>query len=300
MLLDTSMQVLYPSILVLALYLLFAGHNQPGGGFVGGLVVGGGDRAALRRRAASTRSRDTCPAPALDCSSAPGCCMSASTAIVPVVLGGSILEHGDVDLGPPGARHGQGDVRAVVRHRRLPRRRRPGPHGVRGVRRGRHRRPSSTSRRRRTGTRGAVSDERRCSPPPRRSCSRSARTWCCSASCRRIIIGLGLLGHGANVLLMTSGGGGGVPPIIGTGDPSRLRRPAARRRWRSPRSSSRFGVTAFLLALAYRSWLLTHDDEVEDDVEDRSHRPPPATPIEERRRTRNSPTSTEAIEEARR
>ena len=31
-----------------------------------------------------------------------------------------------------------------------------------------------------------------------------------------------------------------------------------------------FGVTALLLALAYRSWLLTRDDEVQDDVEDRN------------------------------
>ena len=30
-----------------------------------------------------------------------------------------------------------------------------------------------------------------------------------------------------------------------------------------------FGVTALLLALAYRSWLLTADDEVADDVSDR-------------------------------
>ena len=30
-----------------------------------------------------------------------------------------------------------------------------------------------------------------------------------------------------------------------------------------------FGITAFLLALAYRSWVLRSDDEVEDDVEDR-------------------------------
>jgi multicomponent Na+:H+ antiporter subunit C len=30
-----------------------------------------------------------------------------------------------------------------------------------------------------------------------------------------------------------------------------------------------FGVTAFLLALAYRSWIITDDDEVEDDVTDR-------------------------------
>jgi multicomponent Na+:H+ antiporter subunit C len=31
-----------------------------------------------------------------------------------------------------------------------------------------------------------------------------------------------------------------------------------------------FAVTALLLALAYRSWLLTNDDEVQDDVSDRS------------------------------
>ena len=30
-----------------------------------------------------------------------------------------------------------------------------------------------------------------------------------------------------------------------------------------------FGVTAFLLALGFRSWQLTSDDRVEDDVEDR-------------------------------
>jgi len=31
-----------------------------------------------------------------------------------------------------------------------------------------------------------------------------------------------------------------------------------------------FGVTILLLALAYRSWLLTADDEVQDDVGDRA------------------------------
>ena len=30
-----------------------------------------------------------------------------------------------------------------------------------------------------------------------------------------------------------------------------------------------FGVTTFLLGLAYRSWVLTEHDEVRDDVEDR-------------------------------
>ena len=35
MILDQSIKVLYHSILVLALYFEFAGHNLPGGGFVG-------------------------------------------------------------------------------------------------------------------------------------------------------------------------------------------------------------------------------------------------------------------------
>jgi multisubunit Na+/H+ antiporter MnhB subunit len=38
--LDLAAQVIFYPVLVGAVYLLFAGHNQPGGGFVGGLVVG--------------------------------------------------------------------------------------------------------------------------------------------------------------------------------------------------------------------------------------------------------------------
>lgn len=37
---DTSVHFIFHSVLVLSVYLLFAGHNQPGGGFVGGLVAG--------------------------------------------------------------------------------------------------------------------------------------------------------------------------------------------------------------------------------------------------------------------
>ena len=82
----------------------------------------------------------------------------------------------------------------------------------------------------------------------------------------RVIVGLGLLGHGANVLFVNSGRRG-LPPIIGQGDPSDFADPL-------PQSLVLtaivigFGTTALLLALAYRSWLLTNDDEVEDDIED--------------------------------
>lgn len=83
----------------------------------------------------------------------------------------------------------------------------------------------------------------------------------------RIIIGVGLVGHGSNILLLTSGRGG-IAPVIGTGDPSDFADPL-------PQALAltsiviTFGVTAFLLALGYRSWRITHDDVVEDDVEDR-------------------------------
>lgn len=81
----------------------------------------------------------------------------------------------------------------------------------------------------------------------------------------RIIIGVGLLGHGANLLLLLSGERGtppfGDPPPEGIADPL-------------PHAMAltaiviTFGITTFLLALAHRSWKITRDDVVEDDVED--------------------------------
>ena len=83
----------------------------------------------------------------------------------------------------------------------------------------------------------------------------------------RIIIGIGLLGHGANLLLITAGGEAGREPIIGPGAgpysdplPQALALTAV---------VITFGITALLLALGFRSWQITGDDRVEDDLEDR-------------------------------
>ena len=83
----------------------------------------------------------------------------------------------------------------------------------------------------------------------------------------RLIIGLSLIGHGANVVFVTATRGG-RPPIIGHGDPEDFADPLPQTLVLTAIVIS-FGVTALLLALAYRSWLLTEDDEVADDVSDR-------------------------------
>lgn len=82
----------------------------------------------------------------------------------------------------------------------------------------------------------------------------------------RIVIGLALLGHGANLLLLMAGGRAGEAPISGEGTgpyadplPQALALTAI---------VITFGVSAYLLAMAYRSWVLNESDEVEDDVED--------------------------------
>ena len=84
----------------------------------------------------------------------------------------------------------------------------------------------------------------------------------------RIVIGIGLLGHGTNVLFVIAARGKGEPPFAGSGERGDFTDPL-------PQALAltaiviTFGVTAFLLALAYRSWIVTHHDEVEDDLEDR-------------------------------
>ena len=85
----------------------------------------------------------------------------------------------------------------------------------------------------------------------------------------RIIIGIGLLGHGSNLLLLVSGGGVGPAPIVPKGaNPDDYTDPL-------PQALAltaiviTFGVTIFLLSLGFRSWQLTRDDRVEDDIEDR-------------------------------
>jgi multicomponent Na+:H+ antiporter subunit C len=84
----------------------------------------------------------------------------------------------------------------------------------------------------------------------------------------RIIVGLGLIAHGANLVLLGSGGRPGAPPIIEAGEPTNYSDPLEQALVLTAIVIT-FGITAFLLALAYRTWIEQGSDEVEDDVEDR-------------------------------
>jgi multicomponent Na+:H+ antiporter subunit C len=86
-------------------------------------------------------------------------------------------------------------------------------------------------------------------------------------SLTRIVIGLAMLGHGANLLLLAAGGPAGGVPVAGA-DPATTADPL-------PQALAltaiviTFGVSGFLLSMAYRSWRQLRDDTVEDDLEDR-------------------------------
>lgn len=86
-------------------------------------------------------------------------------------------------------------------------------------------------------------------------------------SLSRIVIGITMMGHGANLLLLASGGRAGLAPFVGN-DPTATADPL-------PQALAltaiviTFGVSGFLLSMAHSSWLHRRDDEVEDDVEDR-------------------------------
>jgi multisubunit Na+/H+ antiporter MnhB subunit len=89
--LDVVIRAEFQVLLVVSLYLLFAGHNQPGGGFIGGLVAAAafttryvaGGSAELRRslRAPSSAVLGV------------GLLVAVGTALVLLVDGGGFLEH---------------------------------------------------------------------------------------------------------------------------------------------------------------------------------------------------------------
>lgn len=82
-----------PLAIVVALFLFFAGHNQPGGGFAAGLVLGA--VVALRTVAGMSRPNDAVSLLAT------GGLVAAIVGVAPMVWGNLVLDQVVVDLEVP-------------------------------------------------------------------------------------------------------------------------------------------------------------------------------------------------------
>ena len=97
--LETAVRLVFHTVLVFGVYLLFAGHNQPGGGFVGGLVAG---CAFVLRYIASGREQLASSVPVDP--SLPlgfGLLLAAGTGAAAWLFGGQFLESGKVEAHLP-------------------------------------------------------------------------------------------------------------------------------------------------------------------------------------------------------
>jgi multicomponent Na+:H+ antiporter subunit A len=96
---EVSVRIVFAAVMLGSLWLLFAGHNQPGGGFVGGIVAGAavslryvsGGLADVRRL---SRGRPWMVLGA-------GLLISVSTAIVPLLFGHGVLDVESFELDLP-------------------------------------------------------------------------------------------------------------------------------------------------------------------------------------------------------
>jgi multisubunit Na+/H+ antiporter MnhC subunit len=86
-------------------------------------------------------------------------------------------------------------------------------------------------------------------------------------SLTRVLIGFLLLGNAANLLLLIVMGQPGAAPFFGSADKSAMSDPLPQALTLTAIVIT-FAVSAFLLALIYRSWQLGQADTVEDDTED--------------------------------
>ena len=87
-------------------------------------------------------------------------------------------------------------------------------------------------------------------------------------SLTRVLIGFILIGNGVNLLFLVAGGAAGGPPIVGHTDAADMSDPLPQAMVLTAIVIT-LALTAFVLAMAYRSWQLHGHDEGQDDLEDR-------------------------------
>ncbi|MDR6438587.1 multicomponent Na+:H+ antiporter subunit C [Paenarthrobacter nicotinovorans] len=88
-------------------------------------------------------------------------------------------------------------------------------------------------------------------------------------SLTRVLLGLMLLANATNILILTTGGYAGLAPLF--------TKETAPEAYSDPLPQAliltsiviSFAVTAFMLGIIYRTWVLARQDEIQDDLEDR-------------------------------
>lgn len=88
-------------------------------------------------------------------------------------------------------------------------------------------------------------------------------------SMTRVLLGLMLLANATNLLLLATGGYAGLAPIFNKGIPAKEYNDPLPQAFILTSIVISFAVTAFMLSLIYRSWLLSRADQIQDDREDR-------------------------------
>lgn len=87
-------------------------------------------------------------------------------------------------------------------------------------------------------------------------------------SLTRVILGFLMVGNATNLLLMIVAGPAGLAPLVGGGVGADEMTDPLPQALTLTAIVITFGVSAFLMALLYRSWRLSSGDTLEDDVDD--------------------------------
>ncbi|MCT9870928.1 Na(+)/H(+) antiporter subunit C [Paenarthrobacter aurescens] len=88
-------------------------------------------------------------------------------------------------------------------------------------------------------------------------------------SLTRVLLGLMLLANATNILILSTGGYAGLAPLFTKEtSPDSYNDPLPQALILTSIVIS-FAVTAFMLGIIYRTWVLARQDEIQDDLEDR-------------------------------
>ncbi|HEY8702941.1 MAG TPA: Na(+)/H(+) antiporter subunit C [Arthrobacter sp.] len=88
-------------------------------------------------------------------------------------------------------------------------------------------------------------------------------------SLTRVLLGLMLLANATNLLVLATGGYAGLAPFFARDTPAQDYNDPLPQALILTSIVISFAVTAFMLGIIYRTWVLARQDEIQDDAEDR-------------------------------